>query len=181
MIAFPTNTDGGGISPRIVSPLLAILTTGLFFASVFYLTYIYPWEAGVLIEPFLVLCLLGFLASFIWMVVRWVTILRSSHRAHRLTSSTMLVGLLLAVSSYFNEGAACVPFANTTGVQPWRHAEFAVRTAAGPFGLDVPALVLDATVKGFCPKLLALPHLVGGVLLIAVAAVADRRLRTRTA
>lgn len=164
-----------GLRVRAVAVVLALFSLGLVYTTYF---YFWPGAAGVLPELLLWLFILGTLGGLLWAAWRWATTVRALDSARRATTTVMLAGLLLAVSSYFGESAWCIQFANTTGAEPWRHPEFAVRTAAGPLGVNVPTFVLGSTVKGFCPKLLPLPHFVGGVLLVAAAAVADRHLRT---
>lgn len=152
--------------------------TACFALTVLYTAYGTPLpDPAVLFVVPLFLAVAGFLVGLPWLVVRWLSSVRTLRRERRVTTTAMLAGLLLAVSSYFNEGVACVLCVNTTGAQPWRHPEFAVRTLAGPFGFEVPALVLDSSVQCFCPQTLALPHLLGGVALVGAAALADRRLR----
>jgi len=170
--------DGGPeLAPTSRIGALAILTTALFPLGVLAITYDDGAGVGVF-DVVSTIGLLGFLGAFISTLVTWGLHVRSLDGRRRLSTSAVVAGLLLTVISLFAAtGGPCPAVATRSTPNSWRGARIAVESGTGTFGVEMPVLVLDSTVQWFCPTALALPHLLGGMALVAAAVVVDNWIR----
>jgi hypothetical protein len=158
-----------GLRPRDVGAVLVFYVVGYPF-------FIYtPGPDSLAIKFVKVLLLSGFGVSVGYLLFRWRTSLGSICWRRWVASSTAVLGLGLSVSSGLTQSLPA--FLPTPGFDPWRHIRIYFSSHPGPFGFDVPSLVLGAGSAYFNAQPVALPHLVGGVLLAAVGLAADRHLR----
>lgn len=151
------------------SPLRArnvVVVLIVFAVSVLYNAYLHPAGVpGSEIWYILWFVLIGAVILGVgWVGWQWATTVRTLDRKQRTTTTMMLGGLLLALTSALSQRADCSYFC--TEPRPWRYPEFSIRSHAGPLGFEMPMLELGAATDCFCPELLALPNLLSGLLLI---------------